>query len=225
MEQEINAGILPESFVDGLLLSNKTLNTKNPKFIQRTNDNDRLLGLDEYVHLTYGHPFSYPGTSAFLLAFSLKKLISSFPYPQSWFSWGDITIYVEKCYGREVLWSLLSKNEVMHVWEVYKQYIFPLSYLPEIATYYSLLMHKNLMEPVFNKWKSEYFAYSGPEIKIINSVPLQTATHCIIDSEGSQAARLAFLLYSKGAFTTKPVTEKYLFETKNPVVSYRKRPD
>ncbi|MDD4599367.1 MAG: hypothetical protein PHW35_15480 [Lentimicrobiaceae bacterium] len=213
VEQEITSGIVPESFSDGLLLSNKMLKTKTLHFVQRTNDNDRLLGLDKYVYFAYGHPFSFPGPFAFLLAFSLKKLISSYPYPQSWFSWGDIVIYVEKCYGRDVSWSRLSKNEVIRAWEAYKQYIFPLSYLPEIATYYSLFMYKNLMEPILNKWKSEYLAYSGPEIKIINSVPLQTATHCIIDSKESQAARLAYLLYSKGVFIAKPVTENLTFDS------------
>ena len=223
IEPEIKNGILPGLFKDGLLLSNKTLNIKNSPLIQRTNGNDRLLGLDEFVHFSYGHPFSFPGPSAFLLAFSLEDITRSYPYPQSWFSWGDIITYAERCYGRGAIWSLLSEEKVLAIWEIYKKHVFSLSYLPEIAAYYSLLIHKDVIEPVLSRWRSKYFGYSGPEIKIKDSIPFKKATHCIIDSDTSLAARLASVLYNKRIFAEEPVTEITLFKQESPIIRYRKR--
>ena len=173
----------------GNLLSYKqaSLQLKSKPSTARTLDIDVVLGLDNYVFLSFAMPPVSTGSRAVIFAFPFTALIEHFQYPDVWVSWHDIVVHIINLFGEsydrlEILEDSDTKQILI---SEYTRHIFLLEDVPEIAATYATVFYKHYTDAVIKAWRTEHekFDHRGPEIKIANRLPLSLASYCFVNRE------------------------------------------
>ncbi|MGB9886834.1 MAG: hypothetical protein ACPLRW_07550 [Moorellales bacterium] len=141
---------------------------------------DKLVGLDQYVFLSFGAPVVAPASEELIVCYSRRHLQREFRYPISWFSWGD-----------------LYQAEIREALDSYSRAIFPVSWLPLVAGWFSALFYSDPLHAAAEKWRipnTRGFFFRGPEIKVMNPIPLKHACAFLIEEELELSSSLNKLL-------------------------------
>lgn len=201
-------GQIPKSLTDGKIKSHAELEKKDLSEIQkRTLDFlDIPIGLNQYVFFSFGAPLVNTGPGALIFALSLKTFLQNYEYSEAWVSWGDIFTHMDQLYG---IISQLSSSQERKLLNKYKQTIFLLEDIPELAAYFVTSHENDIFEVLNKRWKKFKSGYWGPEIKIKKFFPLKLVSHCFIDHPNSRAGKLAYALYDANILTSKPIEDCY----------------
>lgn len=171
---------------------------------------DKKLGLDDYVYFTVGHP-SVPtlGNQTIVFAVPFSIFSNKAQYPEYWASWGDIASLASKIYP-SLSWSCLTDEQYRYVSQIYVTRIFPVSDIPELVAYF-LITHNKEQYLVTQKLRKAWHdcdGNHGPEIKVRGSFPLQSFTHCFINSKHSLAGKIANCLYNNRLINCTPMVKQ-----------------
>jgi len=101
----------------------------------------------------------------------------------------------------------LNTSQELEIISTYKQTIFLLEDVPELAAYFVISNGKDVFDILSKRWKKFRSGYWGPEIKIKKCFPLKLISHCFIDHPNSPAGRLAYAFHNANIITSKPIVD------------------